>query len=57
MVLDGLIDNYIQISFTPDVVDENKIYGQEPNPITLTISDGTNSKSYQFSVRVYQSLI
>ena len=58
MVLDGLIDNeYIQISFTPDVSDENKIYGEDPNPITLTLSDGTNSKSYQFSVRVYQSLI
>ena len=26
MILDGIIDNYIQISFTPDVVDENKIY-------------------------------
>jgi hypothetical protein len=44
---------YYEISFTPDVLDANAIYGQEPYPITFTLSDGTNSKSYQFSVRVY----
>ena len=57
MVIDGTgsdsFGNYYQISFTPDVLDANAIYGQEPNPITFTLSDGTNSKSYQFSVRVY----
>jgi hypothetical protein len=57
MVPDGTgsdsFGNYYQISFTPDALDANAIYGQEPNPITFTLSDGTNSKSYQFSVRVY----
>jgi hypothetical protein len=57
MVFDGIgsdsFGNYYQISFTPDALDANAIYGQEPNPITFTLSDGTNSKTYQFSVRVY----
>ena len=57
MVIDGTgsdsFGNYYQISFTPDALDANAIYGQEPYPITFTLSDGTNSKSYEFSVRVY----
>jgi len=47
------IGNYYGITWTPDALDANAIYGQEPYPITFTLSDGTNSKSYQFSVRVY----
>jgi len=49
------IGNYYPITFTPGALDENVIYGQEPYPITFTISDGTNSKDYKFSVRVYPS--
>jgi hypothetical protein len=45
--------SFYGIAFTPGALDANAIYGQEPYPITFTLSDGTNSKSYQFSVRVY----
>jgi hypothetical protein len=47
--------NYYPITWTPGSLDENIIYGQEPYPITLTISDGTNTKEYKFSIRVYPS--
>ena len=46
---------YYPITWTPGALDENIIYGQEPYPITLTISDGTNTKDYKFSIRVYPS--
>lgn len=57
MAITGLVSDfsgdYIEILWTPGVLDENIIYGQDPYPITLNISDGTNIKSYEFSVRVY----
>ena len=47
--------DYFAITWTPGALDENNIYGQEPYPITFSISDGTNTKDFRFSVRVYPS--
>ena len=39
---------YYPITWTPGALDENIIYGQEPYPITLTISVGKMSKGIIF---------
>jgi hypothetical protein len=45
----SIVDNYASVEWIPNTGQQNKIY----NGITVTISDGTVSKPYVFSVRVY----
>jgi len=45
----SIVDDYASVEWIPNSGQQNKIY----NGITVTISDGTVSKPYVFSVRVY----
>jgi hypothetical protein len=48
-IVDGIVLKFAQVQWTPTAGQADEIY----NNIELEITDGTNTSSYVFSVRVY----